>query len=513
MPASDAPRPFRRRVLLNTAAIGAANGWAMVVALVSLPLLLKGLGTVAFGVWALLQTFSAVTGWFSLLDLGISTAATREVAARHGVEDHAGLGTAVGSTLAVMAGLGVASAALVAVVGPLAFPHLFRAPASLVGDLRLAAVFFAIQIGLDLLSGGLQSVLDGYQRIDLSRLIDVVRRTLVAVFASVAALVWHRLDLVALASMAATAIGTVAALVVVGRLTHGLRRRPNRATIVALVRYGRTVAVLRPLGVLHRTIDRFVVGAILGPGAVSVVEIATQLQNGSDAVLSAASYAVVPSAARLEAQGERRKLVELLQTGTRYVLLVTWPVAALTAVLAGPAIHLWVGPSYRSAAGLTAVAIVSLVLIAPAQVASNLLLGTGRAAAILRVAALAIAVNAVGSVVLVHFVGIVGAFQATVASSIVTTPLLLRVALRDLDVPAGRFVRTAVGPALPALAGAVVGAGAVVLLDLAPVAELLVGGGVGTVLATAAAVRWGLHDGERARVLGRFRRAAPTPAP
>jgi hypothetical protein len=54
---TESRRPFRRQVLVNTASSGVANGWAMVVAFVSLPVLLSGLGQAAFGTWVLLSTF------------------------------------------------------------------------------------------------------------------------------------------------------------------------------------------------------------------------------------------------------------------------------------------------------------------------------------------------------------------------------------------------------------------------------------------------------------------------
>src|SRR3954467_10992070 len=85
--ATPPTRPFRRRVLLNTASTGVANIWAMVVALATLPLLLHGLGAQAFGLWVLLQTFSAVTGWLSLVDLGVGTATARAVAERAALDD------------------------------------------------------------------------------------------------------------------------------------------------------------------------------------------------------------------------------------------------------------------------------------------------------------------------------------------------------------------------------------------------------------------------------------------
>ena len=501
-PSTD--RPFRRRILVNTAAVGVSNGWAMVVAILSLPLLLRGLGAISFGTWALLQTFSAVSGWFSLLDFGLGTAATREVAARRAVDDQRGLAEAVGSTVVVMFGFGVASGALLAGIGPMVLPDLFNTPRWLVPQLKVAAVAFSIQVALDLLTGGFQSALDGYQRVDLSRMVDMVRRTLVAAATSAAALATHRLSTVAWASMTATAVGTLVAAVTLARVSRGLRPRATTAMVRRLMHYGRTVAVLRPLGVLHRTLDRVVVGAILGPAAVSLVEIAIQLQNGTDALLSATSHSVVPSAAHLEAQGDRHKLVELVGTGTRLSLLVTWPLAALTAVLAGPAIQVWIGPSYNNAAGLAAVAVAALALVAPAQVGSNILLGTGRAGAILRVALLAIGINLVGSIVLVQVVGVVGAFQATFLSAAITLPLLLRATLRDLGLDAREFFRTAIVPAIPTPIAAGLAAGAVVLLPLPDWPTLILGGLAGLVAAAAAAMRWGLDAAESQSLTNRL---------
>jgi O-antigen/teichoic acid export membrane protein len=505
MTRSAADRPFRRRVLVNTGAVAIGNGWAMVVALVSLPLVLRGLGAVSFGTWALLQTFSAVSGWFSLLDLGLSTAATRAVAARHAVDDHEGLGSAVGTTLASLAVLGIASGLVLALVGPFVLPHVFRTPPRLHHQLRIGAVAFAVQVAFDLLCGGFQSILDGYQRIDRSRAIDAIRRTGVAAATSVVALTSHRLDRVAIASAAATIAGAVVGAWVLHRTIRGTRPTVSRRMAGEIFRYGRTVAVLRPLGVLQRTIDRFVVGAILGPAAVSLVEVATQLQNGTDAVLSATSYAVIPGSARLHARGDRDKLREMVLTGTRYVLLATWPVAALTAILGGPAIHLWVGGRYHEAAVLVALGVASLALVAPAQVSSNILLGTGRAGTILRVALLAIVINVVGSIGLVHAVGVAGTFEATILAAAVTLPMLLRPTLRDLEIATPDFLRRAAAPAIAAPVAASIAAGIVVALPLGAIVTLLLGGALGVGAAAAATLRWGLLPSETQAITRRLR--------
>ena len=98
----DAAQPLRRRVLVNTAATGLGNVWAMIVAFVQLPILLGGLGPAAFGTWVLLLTFSATTGWVALADLGLSVSTTRTVAERLAIEDRRGVSVAATSGLALL---------------------------------------------------------------------------------------------------------------------------------------------------------------------------------------------------------------------------------------------------------------------------------------------------------------------------------------------------------------------------------------------------------------------------
>ena len=493
---ADDARPFRRRVLLNTASTGAANVWAMVVTLVALPLLLEGLGAAAFGTWVLLSTFSAVNGWLSLADLGVSTATTRAVAESASLRQPRTVATRVGSSLTLFAVVGVACALLMATVGRAWLPRLFDTPTRLVADLEFAIVIFALQIIPDLLTGAATSALEGLQRVDLSRAADSLRRTAVAAATSVAALTGSGLRGVALASLVVSTVGAAVALVVLATHLPDRRLRVDRSEMRALLRYGRTVAVLRPFGVIQRMMDRLIVGAVLGPAYVAFVEIATQIQNGADAVLSASSYAVIPSASWLRARGDGHTLRELLLTGTKYSLLVTLPFVTAPAILAGPLVRLWVGPAYTAAAGLAVVGLVYVALTAPVQVGSNLLVGTGRAGAVLRAVTVAVAVNLAASVVLVHLVGTVGVFLGTLVGTVFLVVPLARSSLSDVGAGRREFVTAALRPSLaPTLALAAV-AGVVVSAPLPDLVTLVAGAGLGTGAYAAVAHRWSFSPDE-----------------
>lgn len=503
----DAAQPLRRRVLVNTAATGLGNGWAMVVAFVQLPILLGGLGPAAFGTWVLLLTFSATTGWVALADLGLSVSTTRSVAERLAVDDRRGMSVAATSGLALLVSSGVACAVLLATVGRRVLPVVFDTPPGLQDDLQFAIVAFSVQIVADLATGACTSGLEGLQRVDLSRSVDAARRTAVALATCTVALAGGGLRGVALASMVASILGALVAVVVLRWQLPARWHRPQVAAARELLRYGRSIAVLRPYSAITRTMDRLLVGIIVGPSAVALVEIATQIQNGVEAVLSASSYAVTPSASWLHARDDRGTLRDLLVTGTRYSMLATLPLAVGGAVLAGPFVHLWVGSEYAAAATMAALGLGYIAVSAPVQVGSNLLLGTGRAGPVVRAAGLAVAVNLVASIVLVRLIGPNGAFIGSILGALALAVPLARGFLTVVDTTWAEFRDAALRPALLPSAALGLVALTVVAAPLGDVATLLLGGGLGAAAYLAVAMQWSGLGQDLAHVRAAFRRA------
>lgn len=514
---STTPSPggtYRRRLLVNTASLGVSTGWAIVVTLATVPLLLRGLGAEAFGTWILLQTFSATTGWLSLADLGMGVATVREVARTAAAGDRRAVASSVASSLGVY-GIGAAlSAVALAALGPVLLPALFSTPAEIRPALATAVRWFALQVVAELAMLAAMAAFEGMQRLDRARWFDVARRTAVAAASVPLALATG--DLVAVAAgaaLATSAVAVAALLVLVVPLRHD-HLVPSVARARRLIGFGAQAGLVRGTGVLHRTMDRLVVGALLGPAPVALVEVATQVQNGVSAVLSTTSHVATSSAAWVHTRGDPGALEELLVRGTRYSTLATVTVAAVVAVLADPLVEAWVGSAYREAAPLVVLGLVYLASQAPLQVGSNILQGLGLVRAVLGPAALAVVVNLVASVVLTRWLGVSGAFLGTLVGGAVLTPLLLRSVLRHSGTTLGSFTRSALRPAVPPAAlGALAAAGAL-LLPASPWARLLAGLAAGGLAAALVAWRWSIRPEEwrelRRLVLGD--RSAPSQA-
>lgn len=481
--ALDADGGLRRRVLRNAATTVVGNAWAVVLGAISLPLVLRGLGVEAFGLWVLVQTFSALTGWLSLGDLGLRVASVRAIAGPAATGDRSAAERAAVTAQALFGAIGVVSAAALVTAGRAWLPAAFRAPADLVPQVRFAIACFAVQVAVEFAMAGTQARLEGMQRVDLARAMHAVRLTLIAVATSVVALQVGTLRSVAFASAAASSCAFVVTLAVAHRHVALARVAPSWTEARTQFRYGLQVGMVNATGVLHRTMDRIIVGVTFGPAPVALVEIATQIQNGVQSVLTASAYATTATAPWLHARSESDRLRSLLLRGTKLSILVTLPAAAVAIVLADPLVHAWMGQAHAVAAGLTAVATIAVVMAAPLQVGSIVLQGVGRAGVVLRAAIAAVVVNLVASLVLVHVTGVVGVFQATLLGSLVLAVPLTRGVLRVGGVTGREFWLRAVAPTLLPAGSATLGAACGLLVDGAWPSLL-----VGTVLA---GIAWG----------------------
>jgi O-antigen/teichoic acid export membrane protein len=505
MTTSPAPkRPFRRRLIVNTAAISVANIWAIVVALFTLPLMLRGLGREGFGVWALLQTFSAFNGWLSLADLGVGTAAHRRLA-QHCANDELGVAAkCAASVLIVFVAAGVVAGALFSASASL-FVDVFGLSGSLRTSSRAAVGIFGVQIALDMFMRGAQACFEGMNRIDVSRMIDIARRTVVGIAVAIAANRSHTVSAVCVVSVVCSVPSAIAGFAIVRQQFRGHELRPSISELRQLLHFGGWVLLLRSVGTLHRGMDRVIVGIALGPSAVALIEAATQVQNGAESILSASSYAVTPASSWLDARGDTASLRELALRGTRYSVLLTLPFVVLPTVLAGPLVAVWLGSAGAGVVSLVPLALAYTAVMAPAQVLSNLLVGRGDVRSVLRPAVVSVLVNLALTLVLVDSLGAKGAFLASLIAAAFLIVPLAKAGLDSVDESVGAFLRHAVWPAFVVGLPTAAATSTIVLLPLSDLFTVIVGGGVGLAAYLVMMARSLRASGELAELLGVLR--------
>lgn len=500
-------RPYLRRVLVGTAAATVGNLWTIVLGVVSLPLLLHGLGTSKFGVYALLQVCSGTTGYLSIASVGAGVAGVRQVASRAALADDAGTARALGTLLAVGAAVGVLGGLAFAVTAPTILEALLGRRTD---GFSTVARWFAASLLAEQVALSIQYGTEGLQWIALSRVGDAVRRTLTVGAATVAALVTESLEVAVAAAAIAGMLWAVVLTVAVVTGARGYPRpaRPRVAEVRQLLRSASEVGGLTAVGVGHRSMDRLLAAWLFGPTSVAIVEIATQVQNAASAVLSSSSYVATASAPWLETSRATSQQRALLLSGTRLVMLVTVPAVLILAFLAEPLLDVWLGEPAQRAASMVPVALLYIATSAPLQVPSNMLLGTGRVTTLIRAAFPSLLVNLIASIVLCRTLGLVGLFWGTLVGTAVLTPLLFRATRALVPITFGDFARRALFPAAPPAAALGLVLAGVLIAPLSDVVTLLTGALGGGAIYAAVALRRAADRAELAQLVDHLRRDA-----
>lgn len=137
------------------------TGIPLLVAIVTIPLLIEGMGTARFGVLTLAWM---VVGYFSLFDLGLGRALTKLVAERLGAGKKEEVPGIVWTGMSLMAALGILGAITIGSLSPWLVNRVLEIPAELKPETLSAFYLLAISIPVVISATGLRGILEAHQR-------------------------------------------------------------------------------------------------------------------------------------------------------------------------------------------------------------------------------------------------------------------------------------------------------------------------------------------------------------
>ncbi|OYV74324.1 MAG: hypothetical protein B7Z72_00445, partial [Gemmatimonadetes bacterium 21-71-4] len=335
---------LKRNVLVNLAA------WTLpaLAALVSIPILARGLGPSRFG----LLTFSwGAVGVFSLFDFGLGRALTRLVSVRlAGGHDHE-VGDLVWAASWLVFGLTAVLAALGFWLAPTLVDRFMKVPAEFrdqaVGVLRL------LSLALPPLVHGitLRGVLEAAQRFPLSAKLRVP----LGVVTYAGPLIALPLGGDARLAVGIIVIGRtlywLAHFLVLGRIVPGLARPriPPRGAVRELAAVGGWIFASNTVGPLLANADRVVVASAFPIAASGWYGIAAEVANKQFLFTGALQPVLFPALAASYAPDPQRA-VQLMGRAVRVTLFALFPSALILAGFAHPLLHVWMRSAYSPVA-------------------------------------------------------------------------------------------------------------------------------------------------------------------
>ncbi len=442
------------RVAVNALWSLAGQIFPIVVAILTVPLLIRHMGMDRFGFLSLAW---ALVGYAGLFDFGISRAMTRTVAARLGAGDKSGaLHVArVGTALMSLFGLAVCTVLWLCaeplVHGWLNVPESLQEEA--IGGLRVLAA----SIPLVMLTAAYRGTLEAWQAFRRLNLIRIVMGLLTYLGPLIAALIVPRLEWI---------VGSVTIMRILTTYLHAKvcaiecgRIKPwhplDRGTVRELVRLGGWMSVSNLVSPLMNYLDRFVLAGLV------VVELVAYYSTPYDMITRTLVFPFSVMAVIfpvLSAQSGSAKSSQTTYSATiRMLMVLMFPICFTAVVLARPLLNLWLGAEFAEQATIVLqVLAIGVLANTLAQAPANLIQSTGNPKwmAILHLSELPIFIGALWFAT--GQFGIVGTAACWTARMTIDAAILFALAGRKLHWPqmGSLWYLTAVGAVTALLASA-----------------------------------------------------------
>lgn len=350
----------------------------MLVALVTIPILIRELGTERFGV---LNLAWMTVGYFSVFDFGLGRALTRVVAEKLGSGREEEIPALFWTSLLLMLGLGIAGGAAGMAASAWLVQAVLKIPAGLRQESQGAFFLLALSIPVTITTVGLRGTLEAQQRFRLTGILRAGMGVFTFV-APVAVLPFSRSLVPIVATLLA---GRIVAWAI--HLALCLRTMPSLwgsrqvapGSIRPLLRTGGWMTVSNIVSPVMATLDRFLLGALVSLSAVAYYAAPFDLVTKLLIVPSALAGVLFPAFAAGIGQ-EAPQARRLLDRAVRWVLLAVFPCVLAIVALAETGLQVWLGADFAAEGTLVLQWLaVGVLFNSLAQIPFALLQGAGRA--------------------------------------------------------------------------------------------------------------------------------------
>ena len=333
-----------RRVAKNTLWNLLGQGVPLLVALLTIPQLIQGLGIDRFGVLSLAWM---VIGYFSLFDMGLGRALTKLVAEKLGTGQTQDIPALVWTALVLMSVLGLMGAIVIAALAPWLVHSALNIPAPLQMETLQAFYLLAFSIPIVISTAGLAGLLQAYQRFDLMNALNIP----LGVWTYLGALVALHFSNHLLSVVAVLAAGRLLAwggyLLMCLRLVPMLRQgiRVRRALLRPLLSFGGWMTISNIIGPLMMNLGSFLIGALTSIASVAYYATPYNIVTKLWLVPFALGSVLFP-AFSATSTSDRAHTVRLVTRGTNTIFFALFPLVLVIVTLAHEGLTFWLGVEF-----------------------------------------------------------------------------------------------------------------------------------------------------------------------
>lgn len=347
------------------------------IALITIPLIVKGMGTDRYGMLTLAWM---ILGYFSLFDMGLSRALTKLVAENLGAGHRENLPGLIWTALLMMLTLGLAGGSILAVLSHWLTYSVLKIPPHLKVESLNTFYLLSLSVPVVICNTALRGVLEAQQRFKLVAMVN----TPLGIFTYAGPLItlqfteslFWMVVLLLVGRFVATLIYFVLCTVTVPELAYEYRFQ--RSLVRPLFSFGSWMTVSNIISPLMVNLDRFLIGAIISVSAVAYYATPFDVVMRILVIPTAITGVLFPAFSTSYAQ-DRGETVVLYNKGMKNIFLILFPIITLTILFANLGLDWWLGADFaQKSSGVLRLLAIGVFFNGLARFPYSLLQGIGR---------------------------------------------------------------------------------------------------------------------------------------
>lgn len=328
-------------------------GLPLLVAIFTIPVLIRGLGEARFG---LLTLIWAVVSYFGLFDLGLGRALTQQLASVFARKEHRKVGPLVGTSMVLIAILGVLAGVLMAASATWGVNLIHDVPDR---QEAIDAVYaMALAMPFIVLTSGFRGILEARQAFGIVNLIRLPMGLFTFLGPLVVVLFGEqaRIDYIAWVLVAGRVIACAVHAYYAWRVLP-IERGPliwRADLLMPLCVSGGWMTVSNIVGPLMGYLDRFVVGAFASAQAIAYYVTPQELISKLSIVPSALMAVLFPQFAQTSSEFSKAT-INMIERAASLITALCMPAFVLIALFSSEILTIWIDAQFaRSAAQILA---------------------------------------------------------------------------------------------------------------------------------------------------------------
>ena len=384
----------------------------LIVALVTMPFIVRGLGPERFGVLSIVW---AVLGSMILFDLGLSRSTTKFVAECLGRGEEQKFPSLFWTSFWSQVLIGIVGALFMASVIPHLVDRYLKLSQSNAAETKLSFLILAASFPMVLGGNSIRGVLEAVQRFDVVNYVRIPTYMCMFLLPAIGLPLGLGLPAIVFLLVVSRLAAGMIYLAICLRIFPSVRRNYSLdyKVLGPLLAYGGWVSISNFLAPLLVYADRFVVGSVLGMSYVSYYTAPQEAISRGTVLPGALMTALFPALATLDASGARDRVRELCVRAIKSLLLIMTPALLIVFVFARQLLQLWLGADFAAhSAGVLQVFCVGVLVNSIAYIPFVLLQGLGRPDVTGKIHFLELPIYAAALAILLPRMGLTGAALA-----------------------------------------------------------------------------------------------------